>query len=499
MALLILLYKSGWTQSQYCDYAEPFCSGSSYSMPFTTGTSAEPGPDYDCIMTQPNPFWFYFQIDQPGDISIELYTSPGEYDLDFVCWGPFNSMENICSGLTAANVAACSYSTSAIEYCNLDSLESGDFFMMMVTNFSNMPSNLNLNVVSGTATTVCDSTTNCGIINVNPFLTEYDPLTDSFNLSVSLTLVPTTAEDTVIICDLTNSSCDTFPGPFSIPAILNMDVPADGAWHNFLISFYGDSLCEYIFPIELHDSIPACNANAGADDFSCSLVYPHLNGSDDPENADTWWTCFSPGVFFSNSSLYNTPVHASTPGTYSLIWNVTNSFGETCSDTVEITFNQTLNITFNSVDESASGNCDGSATVYATGGLPPYDYLWTGSGATTETITDLCSGTYEVIITDSNGCSVVGEVVISFSESAQIIENSLIKCYPNPAKNHIIIESFSEHPLSVSLYNQTGECVYNGSITTGTNILNLDDFSSGLYFINWFNNNIYYSTKFYKN
>ena len=44
-----------------CTDAEPICSSSEFSFLNTSnGSSAEVGPDYGCLITQPNPAWFFF-------------------------------------------------------------------------------------------------------------------------------------------------------------------------------------------------------------------------------------------------------------------------------------------------------------------------------------------------------------------------------------------------------------------------------------------------------
>jgi hypothetical protein len=64
------------------------------------------------------------------------------------------------------------------------------------------------------------------------------------------------------------------------------------------------------------------------------------------------------------------------------------------------------------IDVTCNGLCDGSATVTATGGTPPYTYLWS-SGGTGSTETNLCAGTYSVTITDDNGCASATNVTIN--------------------------------------------------------------------------------------
>ncbi len=57
-------------------------------------------------------------------------------------------------------------------------------------------------------------------------------------------------------------------------------------------------------------------------------------------------------------------------------------------------------------------NCNGSATVTATGGSAPYTYVWsTVPPQTTQTATGLCAGTYTVTVTDATGCLVATATV----------------------------------------------------------------------------------------
>ncbi len=68
--------------------------------------------------------------------------------------------------------------------------------------------------------------------------------------------------------------------------------------------------------------------------------------------------------------------------------------------------------TFSTKDVSCGGSCDGTARVIPVGGVPPYTYLWS-NGATTDSISSLCPGTYSVTITDASGCSRVVNVTIT--------------------------------------------------------------------------------------
>lgn len=120
---------------------------------------------------------------------------------------------------------------------------------------------------------------------------------------------------------------------------------------------------------------------------------------------------------------YNTQSIASLcPGTY--IVTVTDSFGCIAVDSVIITEPLPITLTMNSTDESCAGACDGTASVSITGGTgnPAVDftYVWTsapagqvGPGQGTDSIFNLCAGTYTVNVTDSSGCPASASVTVN--------------------------------------------------------------------------------------
>jgi len=62
-----------------------------------------------------------------------------------------------------------------------------------------------------------------------------------------------------------------------------------------------------------------------------------------------------------------------------------------------------------------TGGGVGTATVVASGGTPGYTYLWNDPGTqTTPTATGLLAGSYDVTVTDSNGCATAfGPIVVA--------------------------------------------------------------------------------------
>jgi hypothetical protein len=65
------------------------------------------------------------------------------------------------------------------------------------------------------------------------------------------------------------------------------------------------------------------------------------------------------------------------------------------------------------ISPACFGDCTGAATVMATGGSGPLTWLWTPTGCITQTCVGLCAGSYSVAVTDSIGCSVTTNVIIT--------------------------------------------------------------------------------------
>lgn len=157
--LAFLFMATSFAQNNLCNSALPFCTGTTYIFPAGVNSgAAEVGPNYGCLLSQPNPAWYYMKVDQSGPINFHISTDPAQ-DVDFVCWGPFTSPSAGCSGLTAActscpsnvadstfypsgNMADCSYSVSWQEDCHISGALANEYYIIMITNYSNMACNI---------------------------------------------------------------------------------------------------------------------------------------------------------------------------------------------------------------------------------------------------------------------------------------------------------------------------------------------------------------------
>ena len=100
---------------------------------------------------------------------------------------------------------------------------------------------------------------------------------------------------------------------------------------------------------------------------------------------------------------------------YSVI--ITESNGCTISGTTSFTITEPAAVVASGtqVDVLCKGASTGSIDLSVTGGSDSYTYLWS-NGEITQDISGLPAGTYSVIITESNGCAVTGDISFTIAE-----------------------------------------------------------------------------------
>ena len=161
-------------QNNLCANADPFCTDNGI-YEFPAGVNAgngESGPNYDCLSTRPNPAWYYMRMANSGGMTIYMYSTPSQ-DIDFCCWGPFDDPTSPCpNGLTGAKVVSCSYAPAHTENCIIPSnAQSGQYYILVITNFSNQSCNITFSKTAGSGTTDCSI--------LEPFLTANTPCVGS--------------------------------------------------------------------------------------------------------------------------------------------------------------------------------------------------------------------------------------------------------------------------------------------------------------------------------
>lgn len=157
ISIFALFYSiTAFSQGDFCIESEPFCTSNLYSFPAGVNSgNGESGPNYDCLGSTPNPAWYHMKIAVAGSFNIKMFSTPSK-DIDFICWGPFLDPVDPCDGqLTLNKKVACSYSPDAIENCPIPDGQVGEYYILLITNYSNQACNITFEKTSGVGETDC--------------------------------------------------------------------------------------------------------------------------------------------------------------------------------------------------------------------------------------------------------------------------------------------------------------------------------------------------------
>lgn len=123
----------------------------------------------------------------------------------------------------------------------------------------------------------------------------------------------------------------------------------------------------------------------------------------------------SPYKYLWSNNATTATISGLAPGSYSV--TVTDDNNCTASQTVFVNpFNCSITANISAVDVVCFNDTNGQATVTLEGGELPFEYLWS-TDDTTATITNLGVGSYNVIVTDANGCIATDSVKIMATDN----------------------------------------------------------------------------------
>ena len=97
----------------------------------------DPSINYGCVPTSGQYFVYgYFEVCLGGNMTIYAWNNNSSNDADIVVWGPFSTVTNICSNLTAGNIAGCAATSNPMDTVGLTT-QTGDIYMVCIVSDTN--------------------------------------------------------------------------------------------------------------------------------------------------------------------------------------------------------------------------------------------------------------------------------------------------------------------------------------------------------------------------
>lgn len=151
-----------------CDTPEPVCSGAPIVFPTVltgnTASSINPGNNYSCLSTSPDPTWYYLEISVAGNLVIDMSAAS---DIDYALWGPFADLSTAQTNCNSYGVPIqCSYSASATEQATVNGVTVGQVYVLVVTNYAGTVQTISINEAAANS-----AETDCSIV---PLGVEYN-------------------------------------------------------------------------------------------------------------------------------------------------------------------------------------------------------------------------------------------------------------------------------------------------------------------------------------
>ena len=298
----------------------------------------------------------------------------------------------------------------------------------------------------------------------DPGAYEFTCVTPTFNVYVS----PTCQGDSTILID---SSMNIAPGSsrgwdFTGDAVPDMYTENDFDAITWLFADAGVNIVTYIVK-----QIAGCNDFVNID--VPITPRPVLDITTKGAYCDTTdgWANVSvsnlPGPFryFWSDGQTDSTATGLAIGIYTVA--VTDETG--CTTTEDVEIGEAIEVIVTQLKPSTCGIPDGIAFVSATGGYPPYSYVWS-NGETTDTNKILSPGSHYVNVIDSKGCYAQGSINLASDEGPQV---SLVDVTNN--------DCYGDRSGSIDISVSAGITPYYILWSNGKTTQDIDSLAAGIY------------------
>ena len=390
---------------------------------------SNPGNNYGCLFSSPNPAWYFLEISQSGSLSMTLSAAQ---DIDFIMWGPFPNLVNAvanCNSYSAADIVpdlpagcggffgpactqqGCSYSASNIETPSISNALAGEVYVLLVTNYANVVQNISLVQSGGSGGTNCNVLNPCDMNYINASVTSCDSLSGTYDINGIVEFNNAPLFGSLVVKNCSGDSVIYNP-PFTSPLNYNINNIFSSGNQSCTITAYftNDNNCSLstssfiepicpgpcLAPIPTFDSLTCYGGN----DASISGVPGGIDGP-------PWIIQLIDGnytnVLFSDSNVTSSFLFDSlSAGNY--VVRSLDTAG--CYADTMITIPDGIPMVL-SMSNDTIICIGGTATVgvTATGGTLPYTYSWNGiSGNGPHDVSPTYSQYYKVSVVDSFNC-----------------------------------------------------------------------------------------------
>ena len=157
-------------------------------------------------------------------------------------------------------------------------------------------------------------------------------------------------------------------------------------------------------------------------------------------------------------------------GTYNLdVTDVNGCLGEA---TIEITEPDLLTVNVTGTNVVCNSDCDGSLMSNVSGGTGDYNYIWDGGPSQNAANQNgVCAGTYNLDVTDENGCLAEGNIVITEPDALTLnVSGTNLNCY-----------EVCEGTLTANASGGFGSLTYSWDRGPSTNTANQNNVCAGTY------------------
>ena len=152
-------------------------------------------------------------------------------------------------------------------------------------------------------------------------------------------------------------------------------------------------------------------------------------------------------------------------GTYTI--TVTDSAGNSDSES-NIVIDQPEDISVTVVTGDDNNNCDGFIDLTVTGGTSPYSFAWVNQDWITEDVSNVCAGSYDLVITDADGCmNMIFDIIVGGGggdpDTNCWIASKVITPNDDGLNDFFKFTCVNTRPASLEIFDRYGRQVYTSS------------------------------------